>query len=331
MTIGPIRAGSFLPQSSGLISIQPGKHMSSYILRNKTTRPQSALGITIDPLAQRDICFKTSVSQLQILEALSAPEGELYIKTQAGILELVSENMPVVTQATLTATTSPSSSVTNIKEFDDFISENFAGNSNWTSGGTGGVVVAAVGGTSSVLSGGACGVVGLSTQAVTSGNVYYRKSAVAMPLGFGTTYVEMRAWLTSSAPDVTNAWDCRIGMGNATTGSLPTLGVHMKYDFAISSDWIIESIFEGVTTTISTGIPVVLGTWHKFAFDIDAAGNSVAVIFNGTTLTTFNTTAVTKTENSVRWGPYLQLNKTAGNTARSMFIDYCLINRTVSR
>ena len=215
---------------------------------------------------------------------------------------------------------------------DDFLCDAFPRNGNWTASGVGAGTAAAAVLTGPTLTGGAHGVVGLTTGTTATGSTLLRQGTVAFPVGFGPTDLEFRFRLTTSMPDGTERWLTRVGLGNhSAANSAITVGAAFLYDPDLSANWILECVLGGQTTRVTSSEPVVSGRWLRMRVQIDGIGKLAGFFMDDRLLATVPLPDIVLDEAVHRWGPYAQITKTLGITARSAFVDACWMQKQVNR
>lgn len=212
---------------------------------------------------------------------------------------------------------------------DDFLCDAFPGQSNWVAAGISGGAASAV--TSSPALVGACGVLGLAV-ATNGAAVLFRQGTAAVPLGFGAMTADFKVRPSVSLPTGGENYTVRFGFGNQNTAAgASTAGVAVVLDTSLSaSNWVIERIFAGQTQRVVTTVPVTVA-WRRFSLNIDTAGTSCELLVDGTSVLSLDLSDVTKDEQNLRFGPFFQMIKTAGNSSRNFFIDYVSMKKWISR
>lgn len=215
---------------------------------------------------------------------------------------------------------------------DDFLCDAFPGNGNWSSVGVGtGAAVAAVT-SGATLTAGAHGVVGLTTGTTATGSALLRQGTVAFPVGFGALDVEFRLRLTTSFPDGAERWLTRIGLGNHGAPATPiTVGAAFVYDPDQSPNWILEVVLNGSTVKVVTSEAAVGGRWLRMRVQVSGDGQQTSFFIDDRPMGIIPMPSVTLDETVHRWGPYAQVTKTLGLTARSALLDSCWLQKQVYR
>lgn len=307
-----------------------------FIITNISRKALNILGLVkINPGVTFDLFDRVEPTQIHdsfILKALEAPWGELYQEVSVkrtlriDVLELTTAASVNFSPA-VDINSNPMKSYIQLAE--DFLPDDFHGSTLWsTVGAGGGAIAAATSGPSLV---GASGVVGFSV-AVTPSSGLLRHGLLTVPLGYGTTTLDMRVRPSTTLASGTEDYFVRFGFGNQTaSATAPTAGLNFVYNRSVSTNWLTEQIFGEVTVTKNTGVPVVAGVYVNCKLFIDYDGNKADFYISDVLRTSHDLTSVTKAEQTVRYEVSAQMIKTLGSSARTFFIDSVWLSKELNR
>jgi hypothetical protein len=208
--------------------------------------------------------------------------------------------------------------------FDDFNGAvtPFADTSGWNivAAGTG-AAVSAVGAAQGTF--GDFGVIQLSSGTTAAGALLYQKQINGMYFGLGNFYYEWRI----SVPTLSvtgQLFSVNLGFGNASTAAgLPTNGIYFTIPLANPGTALsVVTTKAGVSTTTPTTQTLAANTYYRLGLLVNAAANSVIAYVNDIAVTPSITTNIPNTTSNT-CGPFVQIIKSTGTTARTVAVDYC--------
>lgn len=100
-----------------------------------------------------------------------------------------------------------------------------------------------------------------------------------------------------------------------------TDGAFFKLDrVANGVNWITNTTSNGSNTATNTSTPVVAGTWYRLKVEVSTTNSNVKFYVNGTLVATHTLTIPTGAarQSGIQW----KIDKTVGNSAVDMYIDY---------
>ncbi len=205
-------------------------------------------------------------------------------------------------------------------EHEDWIAATFAGNLNW-----GRAIVGA--GSNAITSDaflGHPGVLYLSTGTDATGRAMLITLDDCIILGDGEYQIE---WLIRIEDLATVAEDytIRVGFGDTTGSGDWTYGVYFEYTRATSVNWLIKTADNGTRTSTTTSTAVTADAWIRLTININAAATLATYYVNGSSVGTINTNIPDGGTGTDGIGPDIGIIKTAGNTNRNLYVDYCTI------
>lgn len=167
---------------------------------------------------------------------------------------------------------------------------------------------------------GAIGVVSLLTNAQTAGRCSLHTPINSIAFGTATWRQFTRAWFSNIPSDGTDIYTAAIGFIGDLNGE-PSNGIYFLIDTAISADLLAVGSAAGIRTRTPTGILAssLVGGWHEYGMEVNAAGTSVDFFVDGaktTVPTNIPNTPVRTTGNVAR------ITKAGGTNSRSMHIDW---------
>jgi hypothetical protein len=133
----------------------------------------------------------------------------------------------------------------------------------------------------------------------------------------------IRAPVVSTTP----FFEIRVGLQDTATLGDPTNGIYFSYiDSGVASAWQCVTRNAATSTTNTSGVNVVAGTWYRLRIEINAAGTSVGFyIDSGSGFTLVNTNTTNITVNPLRL--VAKINKiTSSATARTADLDFVMLN-----
>jgi hypothetical protein len=199
------------------------------------------------------------------------------------------------------------------------------GQTAWTSTATG----AGAGVTSVGTLFGRRSVYQISTGTTNTGRISFAKSGNGVIFGNGIMFCyETQIYIpTLSTPLERYLWTCGYGDNIVLGDHLD--GVYFEYDESIGTTWRLKTASNGTRTTTTTLVTVVAGSWIKLRAEVNRAGSEVLFFINDA----FVGNIISNIPNTVGRNTDLlyKINKTVGNTARTVLLDYCSENTYVNR
>ena len=132
--------------------------------------------------------------------------------------------------------------------------------------------------------------------------------------------------ILGTAPENFSAW---IGLTDQTSGSIdPSNAYCFKYNPTAGpypGNWALMARNGGAETQADSGITVAATTWYDLQIKVNAAGTSAEYFINGVSVGTIATNLPAAT-NPI--APNVRMRKTAGTTARSLYVDYFQTRQT---
>jgi hypothetical protein len=212
---------------------------------------------------------------------------------------------------------------------DDFLSAaNNSGNAlGWftSASGTGAQLSGGVGGESNVF-----GVVQLTTGTTATGRAttYLSSSAIFFSQGAVSFVYKVKIPTLST---LTERFTVIVGFGDNPGGGAIIDGVYFSYtDTASSGNWEAITASNSTRTTTNTSVAATTG-WVTLQVTINSAGTSALFYINNTLVATNTTNIPTAVGRGC--GPFMEIQKSTGLTARLLNIDYftCSVRFTTPR
>lgn len=166
------------------------------------------------------------------------------------------------------------------------------------------------------------GMVVCATGTTTTGRSSQYDGDESLWFGNGWTWMlETRACVDVLA-DATNDYAVYLGFcdNNAVAGE-PNDGAYFKYVRSVTNTfWVATTANNGTRTTTVTAIAPTVLVMQVFRINVNEAANSVEFRIDGNLVATHNTNIPTASARSTGIGQKIQ--KSAGTTSRSLYIDY---------
>lgn len=203
---------------------------------------------------------------------------------------------------------------------DDWMSATFAGDLGWGR--------AIVGTGSNAITNDAFlghpGVLYLSTGTDSNGRAMLITLDDCIILGDGEYQIE---WLIriEDLATVSEDYTIRVGFGDTTGSGDWTYGVYFEYTRATSANWLIKTADNGTRTSTTTSTAVAEDAWLRLTITVNAAATLCTYYVNGASVGTINTNIPDGGTGTDGIGPDIGIIKTAGNTNRNVYVDYCTI------
>lgn len=196
-----------------------------------------------------------------------------------------------------------------------------------------------VGGTATLSSVGqdstekAIGVLELPTGTSTGGGSALVNTTYRHPLGCGATHTLIYRAAISALSDGTNTYTARLGFMNShTTTASITYGAYFRYTHGTNAGKWEAVCVSGVSETAQdTGVSPSAASFSAFKIVVNDDATSVAFYIDGTLTNTITTNIPTATGTTN--GQAATIEKTAGSTSRSLYVDYVekIAQRTTAR
>ena len=198
-------------------------------------------------------------------------------------------------------------------------------------GGLGGTIQLAVFGQDGTHN--AVGVAELPTSTSTAGGAAFSNTVYRHPLGFGAIHTLSYRAAISALSDGTNTYHVRMGYVNAfALAASVTNGAYFRYTHGTNSGkWQAVTINAGTETAQDTGVAAVASVFSIFKVVVNDDATQVDFYIDGVLTNSITTNIPTSTGLTV--GQSAVIEKTAGSTSRSLYIDYVekIVERTTAR
>ena len=172
------------------------------------------------------------------------------------------------------------------------------------------------------------GIAGCSTGTTATGRSAIGTGASnAMYLGNGLA-IYRAAVKVVTLSDATNRFIVQSGWTDSTIGT-PTDAARFYYTDTAGTEWQCETRSAGTSTITAVGSALVAGQWYIHEIVVNAAGTSVEFYLDGTLVATHTTNIPTGLARLV--GIHTGINKTVGTTARTLEVDYILLQMDMNR
>ena len=162
------------------------------------------------------------------------------------------------------------------------------------------------------------GVYGVTTGTTSTGGAYIGTGPTAVLLGGGAVTIEHSIYFPVLSDNV-QTFVSRIGSAPAMGGN-PANGVFFRYTDGVNSgkfECVCRAAGSEAGSVVDSGITVAATTWYKLRIEINAGATSVDYYIDNVLVG--NNTANIPT---AAIGVTSQINKTLGNTARLIYVDW---------
>jgi hypothetical protein len=240
--------------------------------------------------------------------------GEMYWSRGGGVWENVAEAVPPTPVI-----------IDSLPNFlDDFVNGVIAGQGWTTSVSDGGASLAqAAPPTPATGRSTVAGVVALNTGTSTSGRAGGILGASLLRFESGSYTI----WTRVMVPILANATDrfvFRIGFTDSNANTDAADGAYFEYDQSISPNWRCKTANANVRTAVTTAVPVVATEWVDLKIVVSSQPEAKFYVNDVVVASiTSNIPATAGRETSVGFVNY----KTAGGTARVVYLDYVFFKR----
>jgi hypothetical protein len=172
------------------------------------------------------------------------------------------------------------------------------------------------------------GIAGCSTGTTATGRAAIGTGASnAMYLGNGLA-IYRAAVKVVTLSDATDRFIVQSGWTDSTAGA-PTDAARFYYTDTAGTEWQCETVSNGTSTITAVGSALVAGQWYIHEIVVNAAGTSVEFYLDGTLVATHTTDIPTGLARLT--GIHTGINKTVGTTARTLEVDYILLQMDMNR
>lgn len=166
----------------------------------------------------------------------------------------------------------------------------------------------------------ALGVISLTTGTTTTGRISIMQGTDSLLAGIAAQSYVSRIRLSALASFSQN-YISYIGFMDTPGAGVPVDGCYFKHDRAVSTtNWIAVCRSNSVETAVTSTIAISTTAFQKLSTVMNAAGTSVDFTVDGTAAATITTNIPS---GAGRWFDMgFKMQKSAGTTARLMYIDY---------
>lgn len=168
----------------------------------------------------------------------------------------------------------------------------------------------------------AAGVRVLSTASSTAGGAAVSTGTIRFTFGHGFKYRTKWRMALSDVSDGTESFEVRVGvMDGISAGSPANNGAFFRYTHSANSGkWEAVTALGGTETTEDTGIAAAADGYHTFEIVSNEDATSVAFYIDGVLVAEITTNIINADDELA--GLACTIIKTAGSTARMLYIDY---------
>jgi hypothetical protein len=166
------------------------------------------------------------------------------------------------------------------------------------------------------------GIAEFSTGTTTTGRASLHLGLQSVRLGGGALTIEIMLRLEDLST-IAQEYDVYVGLSNKATPGTDHW-VYFAYDRNTSANWLIRTRDNGTETSVDSGVAVVADTWIKLRFEINAAATSVEFFIDDTSVAVGGNPITTNIPTAAgrEVSPRLTIQKSAGTTARLMYVDW---------
>lgn len=126
-------------------------------------------------------------------------------------------------------------------------------------------------------------------------------------------------------------FDLRVGIKEDVTTGVQSHGIYFLYDRNANTNWLAVCDDDTGTTTTDTGVAVVEDAWVNLSITMNSSYTSCDFSINGTSVATNSTVANFPDSGTDVGYAQVSMEKSAGTTSRLTYVDYILLDATVSR
>lgn len=167
------------------------------------------------------------------------------------------------------------------------------------------------------------GIIRLSTGTGATNTAVVRTEFAALVVGGGAIEVNMGVRGVDAAPDGTQTYSLRFGLGDNGSGEF-TDGLFFRVTDA-SANWFAVARGGGVETAADTGVAYSAGAWVMGTLNVSADGTSVEYRLNGSLVATIADANVPSSTEAM--GLVINIVKTVGTTARRADLDVAYVRQ----
>lgn len=215
--------------------------------------------------------------------------------------------------------------------FEDFFAgpAGFVNLSTFTNGGGAGVVNTSTFGVDNTEK--CSGVLQLTTSTSTAGGAALSNTTYQLTFGFGFQYTLSFRCALETLSDGTDTYTIRIGFLDNHAGA-PVDGAYFRYTHGTNSGkWQAVTVSNSVETAEDTGITADITTFHIFKIVANSAASQIDFYIDGVKTNDITTNIINSASRLA--GQVATIEKTAGATARALYVDYyeLISERTAAR
>jgi hypothetical protein len=179
----------------------------------------------------------------------------------------------------------------------------------------------------------ASGVVVMGTSTSTAGGSSIQDNTYVFTFGFGFTYEMSMRIAFDALSDGTDTYHIRIGFMDAQqTQAAIVDGAYFRYSHGVNSGkWQAVTISNSSETAEDTGVAAEAAVYHVFKVVTNSDATQVDFYIDGVKTNDITTNIINSASRLT--GKALVIEKTAGSTARSLYVDYIsfAVTRTTAR
>lgn len=211
------------------------------------------------------------------------------------------------------------------EQFTDWNTNSIEGETGWVSGNSGGTTTLVS--TSDALIPGT-----LQLSVSKNGNIAYLYQGASSSwcniyMGGGVTAFETKVKIPTLA-NGSNNYTFRIGLGDALSASTTdSYSCMFEYNFTSSANWRLGASDNQVYSYTDSGITISANTWYTLRWECYYDASQVDYYINDSFVGSVSTNVPNTSVLYDQVTPIIRLWKTAGNTARTILIDYFWIKK----
>jgi len=174
----------------------------------------------------------------------------------------------------------------------------------------------------------AIGVTEFNTAASTAGGSGLVNTIYRHPVGFGAIHSMIFRAALSALSDGTNTYNVRLGYMDSYQTSVVANGIYFRYTHASNGGkWEAVCTSAGTTTQADTGVTAIVGSFSVFKIVVNSDATQVDFYIDGVLTNSITTNIPTASGTTV--GQAAVIEKVAGSTSRSLYLDY--VEKTITR
>lgn len=167
----------------------------------------------------------------------------------------------------------------------------------------------------------------LSTQTSASAAPCLTHTLSTMACGGSEIRIAWRVKIPT-ASDGTEDFTVRVGAGDSISAADHVDGIYFEYNHAVNSgQWVAKTSANSSRTSLNSNVAIDTANYQWLEFVANSAGTSVEFFINGTSIGT-TTTNIPLYSSSRTFCAHAMIQKSAGTTARFVYIDRCHIRIT---